>query len=307
MNNRDIVLTTSTSSGHALVMTEHYMKSWDKAVLYYRAWHRGSPGHKAIVVLHGNGEDSSHYLGLSNQLGLEDASVFAWDLRGHGRSGGEPGYARRFDDLVEDAQSFVKVVSVTYGIALQDMIVLGQGLGGVILSAWLHDHKPDVGGAILLCPAFGPRLGVPLPRATLHLLRRADPEGYVRLRPRGPAMVDDRCGEQQPAPAFAGRLGVRLLASLFDTAKRVLRGAGRITTPTLILSGGSDRFARLRPQRRYFEKLGASYKRMEVFPGLSHRLLQDGDRFMPILHMRQFIREILASPCRGSRMAESLP
>jgi len=94
------------------------------------------------------------------------------------------------------------------------------------------------------------------------------------------------------------RLGVRLLDSLFDTAKRVTRGASAISLPALILSAGADRAARLGAQRRFFRRLGSPDKHMEVFPALFHAILQEQDRHIPLLRTRQFVLEASShAPC----------
>jgi alpha-beta hydrolase superfamily lysophospholipase len=300
MGRHDIVLTAGATQGQTLIMTEHSLKTWDRTTLCYRAWHPGSPGRKALIVLHDSHEHSGHYRGLATQLKLPDLSIFAWDARGHGRSTGDRGYARDFHDLVRDADIFIRTVSVTHGIAMEDAVVLGQGMGGLILSTWLYDYAQPVRAAILVSPAFRPRLRVPFGRTAVRILRWLEPEGYLNTSLPARRLTHDRGAIEQRLqdPLVCRRLGVRLLDSLFVTAKRVTRGAIAITLPMLILSAGADRAVRLGAQRRFFRRLGSADKHMEVFPALFHAIFQEQDRHIPLLRTRQFILEVFShAPC----------
>jgi alpha-beta hydrolase superfamily lysophospholipase len=300
MNKQETVLTAGAIKGPNLMMTEHSLKTWDRTTLYYRAWHPGSPGQRALILLHDSHEHSGHYRDLAKQLKLPELSIFAWDARGHGRSTGDRGYARDFHDLVRDADGFIRTVSVTHDIAMENVVVLGQGMGGLILSTWLHDFAQPVRAAVLVSPAFHPRLRVPFGRTAVRILRWLEPDGYLNTHLPARRLTHDRQAIEQRLqdPLVCRRLGVRLLASLFDTAKRVTRGAGAVTLPVLILSAGADRAVRLGAQRRFFRRLGSPDKHMEVFPALFHAMFQEHDRHIPLLRTRQFILEVFSrAPC----------
>jgi SAM-dependent methyltransferase len=82
-----------------------------------------------------------------------------------------------------------------------------------------------------------------------------------------------------------------VLVDLHDTSARLIDDAGAIRVPALLLAAGADWVVKLGPQRRLFERLGASIKRMKVFPGMYHDLLHEKDRHLVIDEARQFIQE----------------
>jgi hypothetical protein len=86
-------------------------------------------------------------------------------------------------------------------------------------------------------------------------------------------------------------IAVNVLLGLHDLSTRIIADAGAITTPTLILSAGSDWVVRNSAQRRFYEKLSSPVKEMEVYPDFFHAILYEKDRDQPIGKAREFIRE----------------
>src|SRR3954454_23539896 len=85
----------------AVESLEQTFPTFDQSKLFYRAWLPSSrPTHKALVLIHRGHEHGGRWDEFVNQLGVSDAAVFAYDLRGHGRSPGERGHANGFADHV---------------------------------------------------------------------------------------------------------------------------------------------------------------------------------------------------------------
>src|SRR5262249_5236503 len=102
-------------------------------------------------------------------------------------------------------------------------------------------------------------------------------------------------------PLIARTIAVNVLLDLHDTATRLIDDAAAIRTPTLILSAGSDWVVTVAAQARFFERLGASDKRMRVFPGMYHDVLHEADRHLAIDEIRGCTRGA------GSRAAGPAP
>ena len=56
-------------------------------------------------------------------------------------------------------------------IAVEDMAVIAQSVGAVLVAAWAHDYAPNVRCLVLAAPAFSVKLYVPFARAGLGLMR----------------------------------------------------------------------------------------------------------------------------------------
>ncbi len=63
----------------------------------------GAPdAEQTIVLVHGYGEHSGRYAQRVESMVSRGYRVLAPDMRGHGRSGGQRGYVKRYDQYVED-------------------------------------------------------------------------------------------------------------------------------------------------------------------------------------------------------------
>ncbi|MDY7001148.1 MAG: alpha/beta hydrolase [Thermodesulfobacteriota bacterium] len=97
----------------------------------------------AALFCHGNAGNISHRLetiSLLNGLGL---SVFIFDYRGYGQSGGKPSEQGTY----RDAWAAWQYLTQERGTAPKDIVVWGRSLGGPI-AAWLA-RKADPGALIL--------------------------------------------------------------------------------------------------------------------------------------------------------------
>jgi alpha-beta hydrolase superfamily lysophospholipase/SAM-dependent methyltransferase len=271
--------------------SEHHFRSWDGIELFYRHWIPASTSGRAVILFHGGHEHSGRFDDVVNRLNLHDFSVFAWDARGHGQSPGPRGYADHFQDFVRDADHFLRHISATYGIAFEDMVLLGHSVGSVIISTWLHDYARPVRGAVLGSPAFHVKLYAPLALPALRALQRIRPEAFVNSYVKPGFLTHDEAEAKarRHDELISPKIAVRVLISLFDTANRVIENAAAITTPILILSAGSDWVVKRRAHEKFFRRLGSTRKALQLYPGFFHEVFHEHDRQLAITQTRAFI------------------
>src|SRR5438128_3035922 len=106
---------------------------------------------------------------LADEFDLPDFAVFAWDARGHGRSPGQRGFSPSLGTSVRDVETFVDHVAASYGIPVEQMAVVAQSVGAVLVSIWAHDYAPKIRCMVLASPAFQVKLYVPFARQGLAL------------------------------------------------------------------------------------------------------------------------------------------
>ncbi len=111
---------------------------------------------------------------LVDELDLPDFDFFAWDARGHGRSPGERGYSPSFGDLgARRADLHRSHRSASMASRAQDIAVVAQSVGAVLVATWAHDYAPKIRCLVLASPAFKVKLYVPFARAGLELMHQA--------------------------------------------------------------------------------------------------------------------------------------
>jgi alpha-beta hydrolase superfamily lysophospholipase len=278
--------------------TVHSMTLEDGTELFYRAWIPSEPSRKALVIFHRGHEHSGRLEDVVRDLHLRDIAVFAWDARGHGHSEGPRGYAPSFGCTARDADEFVRHISHTHGIQVEDMVVLGHSVGAVTVALWIHDYAPRVRAMVLVTPALRVKLYVPFARSALRLLqslfrkKRIFVSSYVK----GHLLTHDpeQARRYDEDPLISRKIAVNVLLGLNDTATRLIADAGAIETPALVLAGGADWVVDLGAEREFFEGLGSRVKRMHVFDDMYHDILHEKDRRVVLNEIRVFVRGAFA-------------
>ncbi|MDE1153161.1 MAG: bifunctional alpha/beta hydrolase/class I SAM-dependent methyltransferase [Micavibrio sp.] len=272
--------------------------SHDGVELFYRRWKTAGPSKGAIVLFHRGHEHGARMAHLVDELNLPDYDFYAWDARGLGRSPGERGYAPSFQWLVRDVQSFIDHISQKYGTATEDIAVVAQSVGAVIVSAWAHDYAPNIRAMVLASPAFSVKLYVPLARQGLGLMQKFRGKFFVNSYVKAKFLTHDQ-GRQKSYdadPLITRPIAVNILLGLYETAERVAKDARAITIPTQLLVSGADFVVHHGPQHEFFVNLGSDVKERHILKGFFHDTLGEEKREGAVAEVRRFLLERFAEP-----------
>jgi len=271
----------------------------DGVELFYRFWPATAPrAAGAVMLFHRGHEHSGRMAHLVGELGLDDFAFFAWDARGHGRSPGARGFSPSFGTSVRDVDCFVRHVGDRYGFAPEDIAVVAQSVGAVLVSTWLHDYAPRVRCAVLASPAFQVKLYVPFARPGLKLAHALRGNFFVNSYVKAKFLTHDpeRIASYESDPLITRPISVNILLALYEAAGRVVADAQAITVPVQLLVSGDDWVVSQRPQHEFFERLGSAVKEKHVLPGFYHDTLGERDRKQALDGARDFIRARFAAP-----------
>lgn len=279
--------------------TEHGFATHDDIPLFYRHWPaRGEASRGAIVLIHRGHEHSGRMAHLADELGLPDFDIFAYDMRGHGRSPGARGDSPSFATSVRDLQTFVDHIAAVHGVDLADVVVVAQSVGAVLASTWAHDYAPKIRGLVLASPAFKVKLYVPFARPGLALMRKLRGNFFVNSYVKAKFLTHDpeRIASYESDPLISRPISVNILLGLYEAADRVVADAAAITLPVQLLISGSDWVVHQAPQHRFFERLGSARKEKHLLPGFFHDTLGERDRKPATDRIRGFVRGLFDDP-----------
>lgn len=255
--------------------------SHDRTRLFYRAWEPtlapDAGTQRALVFLHRGHEHSGRIQTLVDQFERPQEWAFAWDARGHGYSPGERGDAPDFETLVHDFECFIRHINTRYGIATENICVVANSVGAVIVATWLQDYGPRVRGVVMAAAAFDINLYVPLAKPALRLASCFKPDLFVTSYIRSGMLTHSRQQAQayDADPLIAKKISARVLLSLADTAQRVVAEAAAIDTPILMLVAAKDYVVKPGPQRAYFERLSSKKKYYALIPDCYHAIFYE--------------------------------
>src|SRR5882757_515297 len=283
--------------------TERTFTSWDGAELFYRSWIPNKATDKALLLFHRGHEHSGRWQEIADSLDLDDIAIFAWDARGHGRSPGDRGAAKSLHDAIKDVDAFARHVSETFGIPIENMIVLAHSLAAVTMAAWIHDYAPPIRTMILATAAFHVKLYVPLAIPALRIVRPRVVKSYVKSK----MLTHDReqAARYDSDPLIFRQIAVNVLLDLHDTSKRLLADAGAIQAPTLMIGAGKDWVVSLKAQQKFFDRLSSTHKRFEILPDAYHAIFHETNRRDVIGLVRELVRDCFAKPATAPSLVNA--
>jgi alpha-beta hydrolase superfamily lysophospholipase/SAM-dependent methyltransferase len=235
---------------------------------------------------------------LAEELGLPDFDVFAYDMRGHGRSPGARGDSPGFATSVRDLQTFIDHIAAVHGVNVADVVVVAQSVGAVLASTWAHDYAPKIRGLVLASPAFKVKLYVPFARPGLALMRKLRGNFFVNSYVKAKFLTHDpeRIASYESDPLISRPISVNILLGLYEAADRVVADAAAITLPVQLLISGSDWVVHHAPQHAFFERLTSARKEKHLLPGFFHDTLGERDRKLATDRIRSFVRGLFENP-----------
>ena len=278
---------------------ERTFRTHDGIDLFYRHWPAvHGPARGAIVLFHRGHEHSARMAHLVDELSLPEFDFLAWDARGHGRSPGARGDAPSFGTSVRDVQTFVEHIGVQHGIAPEDIGIIAQSVGAVVVATWVHDYAPAIRGMVLASPAFRVKLYVPFALPGLALMRRVFGNFFVTSYVKAKFLTRDRAriASYDTDPLLSRSISVNVLLGLQAAADRVVADAQAITVPTQLLVSGADWVVRHGPQHTFFDNLGAREKERHVLHGFLHDTLGERDRAPALERVRAFLVRVFSAP-----------
>ncbi len=218
--------------------TEGTFKTADGMELFTRTWSAENPRYELLLV-HGLGEHSGRWAEPMSHLVARGASVSTYDLRGHGRSGGDRIALDRFDQFYSDISEMAEATAAASG---HPWVLYGHSLGGLQAAGYLiADRAPQPNLAILSAPAMAADVPVVL-RAAASVFGRIAPGLRVANSIKGEQLSKDPAvGEKYFADELVEvKATARFGKAVFDEQARLASSLDAITTPTLVIHGADD-------------------------------------------------------------------
>ncbi|WP_084398051.1 alpha/beta hydrolase [Henriciella aquimarina] len=254
-------------------------ESWDfgQPVAGY-AWRVPAP-RANLLLHHGYGEYAERfvesYSRLIPTLNAKGFSVFAYDAEGHGRSPGPRGSM----DMMK-AVAIHQAARKALADADEPLFLMGHSLGGLVTAASVSDAPDGAAGVVLTNPALEIELS-PVLKVIAGVVAAVAP--HARLTPQ----LENDAISRDPEVIAAYDADPMVIneaptARVGTTALRLIKKAWAQfpdwTVPVLVLHGDADRIVPVEGSRRFFDTIASADKKLEVFEGGYHELLNDLER-----------------------------
>ncbi len=221
-----------------MIESEDIFRTSDGVDLFTRSWTIDTPRYDMLLI-HGLGEHTGRWAQPITTFTSRGANVYAYDLRGHGRSGGARCDVPTFERFYQDIAEIAKEVVSRSG---RPWVLYGHSLGGLQSVGYLLEGtEPSPNLAVLSAPALSAEVAPPL-RAAASVFGRLTPRMQFPTGIAGDQLSKDpRVGEAYFADDLVQtRVTARLGRELFDTQKAISSRLHAVTTPTLVIHGAHD-------------------------------------------------------------------
>ena len=286
-------------------MNTGFFKSHEGEELFFYEWNYKA-GQKTLIVIHRGHEYGERLQEFATHPLFASYNIFAFDMRGHGHT--KAAVSPAFMDSVRDLDTFAKFLGQRYAVREEDIFVVANSIGGVIVSDWVHDFAPRIAGMALLAPAFEINLIVPLAKQAIELMLKVNPKLIVKSYVKSKMLTRDP--EQQRAydtDRFITRsINGKLLIDLANAGKRLVEDAAAITTPTLLLSAEKDFVVINRQQKQFYVNLSSETKEFITLEGFHHGILFEQGREEVYKILQRFIQKAFSTPLPAPTLAPDL-
>ncbi|MFK8138079.1 MAG: lysophospholipase [Bdellovibrionales bacterium] len=250
--------------------------------LFYQSWRvKKSDADKIVVVTHGISEHSEAYSHFAKGMLSKNLDIYAWDLRGHGRSEGKRGVVASFDDYVEDLEIFVKYLKATY--PNKKIFLLGHSMGGLVVTkAVLLRPNLPVDGLVLSSPLMGIKMDVsPVKDFAARALVRFLPSMtlFNEIKFEDLSHDSEIVSTYSKDPLRHDQICPRLYLDFLSSFEYIFEQNVNWKFPVLMQLAGNDKVVSTDASIKFFEELDHFEDRQKiVYDGLYHEIYNEVDR-----------------------------
>jgi len=266
---------------------EGNLKTFDSIELYFKKDIPENP--KAIVIIvHGLCEHQGRYDYVVKRFNEFGYGVYRFDNRGHGKSGGEPGYIDDFIYFIDDADLIVELARKEYPNL--PIFMLGHSMGGFIAAGYGSKYPDKLRGQIFSGPAT-----IVLP--VFDNLKDVDFDSEPRVKVPN-ALSKLICRDKEVVkeydndPLVLKETNQKLLGEVFIKGPAWLNeNIKNYTYSCLILHGDDDRIVIPKAGQWLYDNVNSKDKELKFYEGLFHEILNEKEKEEVIEDIKNWIDE----------------
>lgn len=225
-----------------------------------------------VVIVHGICEHLDRYDYLTEKLNNAGYNVYRYDARGHGRSEGEKGDLKDYQDYLLDLDIYVESVKKEYPDL--KLILLGHSMGGLVATSYasMFSSKIDylaLSGAANVTPKAARALKF-LPMCLIKKIKYKNNLG------------DGVCSDKEVVEKYNSDPLVLKEATMGLMKNVFIGGCGlvkdninQISVPTLVMHGKGDGIVDASTAEWTYNNLTVEDKELQIYEGLYHEIFNE--------------------------------
>jgi len=261
-----------------LVYKQDNLSARDGIKLYVQSWEPETESRGVVCLVHGLGEHSGRYLHLAEFLSHENYTLFAFDLRGHGKSQGKRGHTPSISVLFDDIDQVLSESILRYNG--KPHFLYGHSLGGLLVIAYAIQYHPQITGIISTGPIFRTAFKPPIWKTSLGRLIRGILPAFAMNNEVDPHVLSH---DQQIVRAYVDdplvhdRISARLGIDMLDLGIWALEHASEVNTPLFLMHAGDDRLCSVEASQEFAARAGEICT-LKIWEGLYHEIHNEPEK-----------------------------
>ena len=262
-------------------MAKHSEIEWlasDGMPMHAVRWQPNSEPTMVVCLIHGLGEHTGRYANMAKYYTSRGIEVLAFDLRGHGKSGGQRGHSDDFQQMMRDIDQFLyKASGIDVG---KPLFIYGHSLGGTLTIKYALSHRGQFKGVILSSPLFKPTFEPPKWKVllgrfvqsfwpTLSLSSGIEP----RVLTRDKMQLESRMAD----PLMHGKISAKFGTQMLNEGERLLEEASLVDFPLLVMHGDADELTRHQASILFARRTGPQCT-LKIWQGFYHELHHEPEK-----------------------------
>ncbi|MTI65513.1 MAG: alpha/beta hydrolase [Firmicutes bacterium] len=260
------------------VKKKEKIKSFDDTLLHFIK-DEVEESKAVIIIVHGFCEHLGRYEYVTDKLNEFGFSVYRFDNRGHGKSGGKRGYLNNFNDYIKDLDVIVNLANKEN--PNKSIFILGHSMGGFITSSYGIKYESKINGEILSGAAtkrpdiltgikgrFFKGLNKIVPNLTLKN------KLYNKLS-RDNKISDDFLKDPLNLKKASLKIHVEFLINGIDWLNDNVH---KYNLPCFIIHGGDDKIVNKEASENFYNNISSKDKKLKIYDKLYHEILNENIR-----------------------------
>jgi len=258
--------------------SEWNWKSRDGLEMYAQSWEPEKPSKGTIALVHGLGEHIGRYEHVGIAMTNAGFALTAFDLRGHGKSGGARGHTPSYDAMMTDLDMFLDLTAGRYpGLP---RFAYGHSMGGNLVINFALRRKAELEGVIATGPwlklAFEPQPS----KVTLGKLMNSIFPGFSQtsgLDTKALSRDVNVVHAYETDPLVHDKISARLFVEMYQTGLWAFEQAVNFPLPTLLMHGSADTITSPEASRQFAQSAGEKVT-LRIWEGCFHEIHNEPEK-----------------------------